>query len=545
MCQVVALRSGITNLTLNYKNGIISTTFIYAMANFTIIGGISLNKVVNRRNLCFIFIFLFYAFLMWCSPYSNDDYDFLSLKFGCFSDLMSFILEYGNGRFLGNLSSVVMVHFPLLSIVLRAMMISTIIGLIPYLLGFRSTFAYLASFILLTVLDPVLFGQVYLWSSGFYNYIPPVWMALVAIALIQKYPSCTSGFVRYAVCGILVMLGFCGQLYVEHSTIINLIIAASLLIHVSVMRKHQLLLPSLLWFLSVLAGTIVMFAIPVLFAPKGNRSEGYRSYNFGTISSLIVSCVKNGMWLTNYYSGINSLPICLGSIATLYLTRCRRSRRRNEILLIILVICGGVLLFSDFTSTNYWYGEPALLHHVLLTLFVLTEFVIWIIAVFKIDDSVIRYRVFYLLFLAFMSLAPLLIVSPMHMRVAFQSYLFFSAAAMLCISVINWNNIQLIHLRTVAATIVSICMAFNIVSTMVSVKIMSEIREAYILHKIEQNASEITIFGIPYDYIQWDGTWSFGYYFYRENKDDTVFTVINYDYWKNYYLPEFLDAISE
>ena len=92
-----------------------------------------MRKRCNQSNTCFVVIFLFYLFLMWCSPYSNDDYDFLSLEFGCLNDLMLFILDYGNGRFLGNMSSVVMVHFPIASIACRAIMITTIIILIPYL----------------------------------------------------------------------------------------------------------------------------------------------------------------------------------------------------------------------------------------------------------------------------------------------------------------------------------------------------------------------------------------------------------------------------
>ncbi len=467
------------------------------------------------------------------------------MKFGGISELLSFILEYGNGRFLGNLSSILMVHFPLLSTVCRAMMITTIIILIPNLLGFHSTFAYFVSFILLTVLDPVLFGQVYLWSSGFYNYIPPVWATLLAIAIIRNYPSCSSLFSKIAACFALLLLGFCGQLYVEHSTLINLILSFSLLLYTAMSKKRELILPCLLWFLATLAGTITMFAIPVLFAPSNNRSSGYRSYNFGTISSLVVSCVKNGMWLVNYYSGINSLPICMGAVSTLYLTRHRRSNRRNKVLLLLSLSCAGILLFSDFTSTNYWFGEPALLHLIFLTAVVLSEFGIWVIAALKLDEPAMRHRVLYLLFLAFMSLAPLLVVSPVHMRVAFQSYLFFSAAAMLCLAKIKWRAFPLFHYRTMAAMIVSACIILNIASAMLSVKIMSELREQYILQKIEQNASEITIFSLPYEYTQWDSTWSFGCYFFREQREDVAFSTISYNYWKNYYLPDFFDSMSK
>lgn len=422
------------------------------------------------------------------------------------------------------------------------MMITTIIMLLPYLLGFTSTFAYLISFILLTVLDPVLFGQVYLWSSGFYNYIPPVCMALLAILIIRKYACLVSSFSKTAACLALIALGFCGQLYVEHTTIINLIMATSLLIFTVINKKRKQLMPCLLWFFAALMGTMTMFAIPILFAPSGNRSEGYRSYNWGAISSLIVSCVKNGMWLTNYYSGINSLPICLGAVSTLYLTRHHRSSKKNRFLLLSALICGGILFFADFASVNAWCGEPALLHQAFLSMFVLIEFGIWALAASKLNETKARNITLFLLFLAFMSLAPLLVVSPVHMRVAFQSYLFFCAAAMVCLSKIHWNDFPLFQYRTPAVLIVAVCISFTIASTMSSVKIMSELREAYILQKMEQGATEITISNFPYDYTQWDGTWSFGCYFFREEKEDIAFRTIGYNEWKSYYLPELLDS---
>lgn len=435
-----------------------------------------------------------------------------------------------------------MVHFPLLSAVCRAMMITMIIMLIPYLLGFTSIFAYLASFILLTVFDPVLFGQVYLWSSGFYNYIPPVWMALLAITIIRNYSSCVSLFSKTLACLTLVLLGFCSQLYVEHSTIINLILAFSLLVYTVATKKYAHVLPCLLWFIATLMGTITMFSIPILFAPEGNRSEGYRSYNLGALSTLIVSCVKNGMWLTNYYSGVNSLPLCLGAVSTLYLTRHQRNNKKNRFLFISSLICGGILFFSDFVSVNGWYGEPALFQHAFFTILVLTEFVIWVLAATRLSETRTRNITLFLLFLAFMSLAPLLIVSPVHMRVAFQSYLFFCAAAMLCLSKIQWKKFQMFQYRTSAALIIIACIVFTLGSTMLSVKIMSELREAYILQKIEQGATEITISNFPFDYTQWDGTWSFGCYFFREEKEDIAFRTIGYNEWKCYYLPELFDS---
>lgn len=421
-------------------------------------------------------------------------------------------------------------------------MLTSIVFLLPYLLGLTNKVSFLLSFVLLTILEPVLFGQVYLWTSGFYNYIPPIWISMLVLTLIHVYPSVKNRFLKHLVCLGVFLLGFCAQLYVEHTTIINVILSFSLLVYSTVSRNRNRLIPCLLWFCSALLGTITMFAIPALFAPKGNRSEGYRSYNLNSISTLITSIIKNGMWLSNYYSGVNSLPLCIGAASTVFLVQHRYKTKNYTVLLLLSFICGGVLLISDMTSTNRWFGEPAILYHCFLTALVITLYIIWLFAAVKLPHGSTRNKTVFLLFLAFMSLAPLLVVSPVRERVTYQSYILFCAASIVCVSrVLDDYRCILPHVKK-ALTVISICIAINISFTMLNVNNIANIREAYIYQELQKGSTEITIFKLPYDYIDWDSTWSLNYYYYQEKPHDTHFIIIDYVDWKNDYLPVFMNA---
>ena len=65
--------------------------------------------------------FLFFAFVMYCSPMASDDYEFLSLDFAGASELIDYVLHYGNGRVLGNLGAIYLMHHPVLAVAVKAL----------------------------------------------------------------------------------------------------------------------------------------------------------------------------------------------------------------------------------------------------------------------------------------------------------------------------------------------------------------------------------------------------------------------------------------
>ena len=134
---------------------------------------------------CFVFYFL----IMLCAPYTYDDYEFARVPYNSFRELISFCLTYGNGRLLGNIFGIVLNQHPILGAAVKSLLMSGTVILLPAVCGLRSKHAYLLSFLLVTAIDPALFAQIYTWTSGFGNYAPPVFLTLVILLLIQRYPE--------------------------------------------------------------------------------------------------------------------------------------------------------------------------------------------------------------------------------------------------------------------------------------------------------------------------------------------------------------------
>ena len=86
------------------------------------------------RCLLFVCVFLFLIFVMWCSPMVSDDYEFAAKKFASAGELLNYVLYYGNGRLLGNISALTMVAAPVAAMVFKALVVASVIFLLPAVL---------------------------------------------------------------------------------------------------------------------------------------------------------------------------------------------------------------------------------------------------------------------------------------------------------------------------------------------------------------------------------------------------------------------------
>lgn len=490
----------------------------------------------HKFNIPFLFtiFFAFFFFIFWCSPYTRDDYTFLSLNFSSVSDFFSYVFQYGNGRLLGNISGMALIHHHVLSCSIRAVILTLIIFLVPQIMGHKKTEAYVLSFVIFTFFDPVLFGEVYLWSSAFYNYVPPILLTLFSLYLISRYPS--SPKYRPFISLSVLLLGICSQLFIEPSTVSNLFFALSVTGFLLFFRKKDCLVPVVFWLGGTIVGALIMYALPLIFYIEGNPTELYRSVNTKSIVSLIVSCCKNALKIGNFFSGMNSLPICLGAFTTIYLTKTNRSEKKHRILFSSCSIISCILIITGFVSTDIWGGELAIVQHAMELVLVLTLVFVWFVACFKIPSKRIRYAVAFLILLALASLAPLLIVSPLPKRTIFQGFFLFGIAAIV-------STLEL--LETIPASSYAkynsllITAAFSFIFVLsfmfVSVKTMVNTRDRYIMSEMSKGASHIEVFQIPYKYTSLDSIWSYDLYYYHEHPQDIDFTSIDYTQWMNDY----------
>lgn len=485
--------------------------------------------------LIFLFSFAFYCLIMWCAPYSSDDLEFATLPYTSFGEYLQYVLEYGNGRFLGNFCAIWLTNSRFLCVLVKALVMASTIMLLPAVLGLQNACDYLASFLLVTAIDPAVFGEVYAWTSGFSNYMPPVWMCLVTVYLIQHCGDSPKLW-KTAVLGICVtVLGFAGQLFIEHSSGVNVLLAFCAVVFYGKHREKTGTALSLLWLIATAAGMAVMLFAPKLFHIADNHTDTYRAMNIGSIASIVMSCARNVIQLSNHHFGACTLPMCAGAFATVYMTRKNRADAANRRLYLAAGIALGYLLLSLVLSLDGYNGKSAIIQHAISGAFAFVPYVVWAAAAFRLEDKVLRAKLLGLLAFALISLVPLLVVTPIPTRVVFQAHVFVMLGALLCLAEIRRRLPEkwiLPLARTAVA--VSVVLVMLLSSVFVSIYFMAQIREQHIHRELAAGAEEIAIFSLPYDYTTWDHLWA--QKFYNDTDREVTFSGMDFAAWMdNYY----------
>lgn len=484
----------------------------------------------------FLAVFLLLSFAMWSTPLSSDDCEFAALQFSGMGNFVNYVLYYGNGRVLGNVFSISLSKFPVVGVFVKAFFTASLVVLVPLALKRNHLTAYLASFLLLMGIRPSLFGEVYTWTSGFSNYIPPVWTMLVLVCFVQ-YQHAAPWYGRLLMGIGTCILGFGGQFFVEHSAVLNVIVALTLLITTWVRseNKWDRVIPAI-WFLTAAAGLFVMLKLPSWFYVPGNRSVGYRSVNLGGIMDLVVSCARNAMQLTNHYQGPQGLVLCASAFAAAFITRNERSEKANNLLWSINAVSAIYLLFVTMLSVSAWHGYYTMIQNAVSVLFVVAPVLTWMFAAWKLPAGRNKYAILGMLVCAVMALGMFLIVSPTPARVSFLSYIFVVGAFVLTVEPICMQMPDSVRNKgKFLLRIAAILLALILILVFFNCHNMAQTRENHILHQMESGTDSIEIYRIPYDYIFWDNPWGFSYQYYYEEPGDITFVPVDYYTWRDRY----------
>lgn len=473
--------------------------------------------------------FLFFAFLMWCAPYSSDDLEFAALNCTTLKEYAHFALYYGNGRFLGNLFAVLLSNSKLFCVLVKAFILSSGIVLAPFALGLRDKSSFLMSFLLITAMEPNVFGEALTWTSGFSNYVLPVWISLVIILLIQCYPAAKPLSKAMIVLAIPV-LGVASQLFIEHSSGVNGLLAFCFTVYYCKKKERSKAILSGIWLLSATVGLGLMLIIPKLFFRADNRVDSYRSMHLDSIFSLLRGCANNVIHLSNYYFGVCEIPLCFGAFFTVLHTKQKRSQKANRLLLGLTCLSAVYLVLGMAMSADVYIGKSAMVHHILAGTSAFVPFAVWLLAALKLDRKK-RCSQLFLLGFALISLLPLLVVSPTPPRVILQSYVFIILAALQCFA---WSGLGKSKQAQKFLLIVCLCLMVLLCTVFFSIHTMAVARDTHIQREIAAGAAQIEIFMLPYRYTTWDHLWSQGHIY--ENIDHIKFVTVDfYDWMQSYF----------
>lgn len=323
---------------------------------------------------------------------------------------------------------------------------------------------------------------------------------------------------------IIFILGISSQLYVEHSTIVNIILSISLL-SFCVRKKLKLAsILSMIWIISTGIGTVFMVAIPKLFYRKENRVTGYRKLNMKQISSIINSCkVNSGIIAKNIEKNV-LIFIALISIGCLLMYLHKKKLKKKIFgITFFLQIIPMLYIIID----NLYINKLKLIGHLVGLKIILDDAALsamivgFVLILYNLNLKNLLYLNIYLISIMILSMVPLLVVYPLPTRVMFQSYIFLVAMIIvnfehiiinIDINVKKWIDIIL---KTIFLVLmIMLVLIFN------DIKTLDDNRTKYIQEQMESHVKKIEIYRIPYKYVFWDGEWMFNRYYYYQKYGD-------------------------
>ena len=240
----------------------------------------------NAIFLALLYLIIFYI----CTLFPNTGDDWFREGLGAqLHDPVSLIKEIAhrwqttNGRLLGNVLAYTSGSRSIVRHILRSSIIFALILLAARCIGLSSRRGVILSAVCLFALPREMFREIYPWAAGFFNYVPPVCLTLGFFIIAERIFTDENPKHGGVMCAAAFVLGFCGQLFIEHNTVYSLA-AGIVLVLWYYIRKKKLSPALLLYLAGAVLGAALLFASP---SYRGISDGGaYTSALSGGLSGL-------------------------------------------------------------------------------------------------------------------------------------------------------------------------------------------------------------------------------------------------------------------
>jgi len=488
-------------------------------------------KKLKTNNVLLYFIyfvsFTFILGIMLCCPKINDDYSFASYGFTSIKEMIHFSLYYGNGRFLGNLTSLLLIGNMTYFAVEKAIILFLIIAILPKVLDFErkvnnKTMMYLASYILVMGMSPFIFQEVITWSTCFQNYVVPVAGTLICLWLIKielKKSSVLNSI-------LIFVIGFSSQLYLELNTVVN--VALSFVIVFLCFTKYRdKFVKSLVFFASNVFGAVTMLIIPKLFVDpeRVEKMTSYRSIHLESFNDMKYTFIQN---ISDLTAPIKKSVILLVIIAVLLCITVNISDRKKRLssiwqagviaLPVYAVVFQVLMQGGDFAGKN--------IYRVVYTTLLVAFWACALICVSFMEKCSEKVFAYISLIFVIISILPVTIVSPAKPRCAFLYYMFLAAFALIILSYL-FRKKKVTNGLKIAVAVCAVVLTFNLGINYYNVKIESEKQINDIKAQLASHSEVIEVHEIDNLYMHKIAKGMFGYSFYYKKPFDVEFKYVD------------------
>ena len=379
----------------------------------------------------------------------NDDLIFMyRFQINSFSDIIYNALYYGNGRILGNFFGFVFSLNYQIFYFVEGFLLAFIAWSTERIIELKNSRLIIMA---LFILQPICsFIETTSWISGFTNYVLPICFICAGLLFLKQYEKHKNGFLLFPI----VIVGVCGQLFSEHTTIMNVLIILYIIIFIKLRNKATY---SMLF--STIFGAGIMFLynkyIDFSLTWVASRGEEYRRTIFS---------VPFKEWLINiFFTNIRFALVAFNSLFFLFFilfyllfnvvkkTECRIYKIKvitalafyviSLIIVNIWIFCyGDDFITGEFGVRDILFFVSAAVLMISMVIYLTITIKLLYKLIFVMLDKKNRVRIIGMSALLVFSYAPFLFVAPSGYRCSFLM-----TFIMVCVFVELFKHFYLIY----------------------------------------------------------------------------------------------------
>lgn len=216
-----------------------------------------MNRILNKLNenkLFLLQIITFFIASQFFVP-TNDDLRFkINQQWETIPELFNQTLNYGNGRLIGNAIAIFFSHGDLIQYFyfLEVFMLALFAICIEKILKIKNIKTTVIASVIIMI--PDFFKEIVSWMCCVANYFFPICLLTISVAIIidnKNYSKSKNAFLS----ALVFIIGFSEQLFVEHNTIVNILVALVLIVFYKIVNPKSICL-----LISNILGSIIMFS---------------------------------------------------------------------------------------------------------------------------------------------------------------------------------------------------------------------------------------------------------------------------------------------
>ena len=280
----------------------------------------------------FICIFATYFFII---P-RTDDFIFSKWNIHTFGDAFNFILNYGNGRALGNLILLFFCEHFMLAEVLIAVTLTAAVILTDRLFFGRNAVTPAVISLMFAFPCSAMLSECYYWQPAFINYVVPIVFILAVLNILKKYNDGKNA-AKVLNCILIAAITFCACLFSENTSAVVIAISVLLCLE-KIIRRSKINPGNIVFVLFSFIGMGVMLIIPKLTGVE-HKLDKYRTFIAFTPSSIISNTVSVYLYFCEIFIKSTVVIALISAVLVLFVLKGQSSGFMKKLQTVVFIIC--------------------------------------------------------------------------------------------------------------------------------------------------------------------------------------------------------------